>query len=184
MKNLRWLVVVGVFSAACGGQSSKESTAAAPVAGGLAQKPYASLAQVMRALPFTSANIIFDAQSNDPGAPAKEGGGESATARFSGIYKGWPLVEQSALALSETANLILIPGRLCENGKPVPLDREDFRKGIQGLIDAGQAAYAAAQSKNQEKVVEVTDKVTESCAACHMVYRDVPEGKMRCVAPQ
>jgi curli biogenesis system outer membrane secretion channel CsgG len=184
MKNLRWLAVLAVVCAACGGGGSKESTASAP-AQGLKQQPYASLAQVMRALPFTAANILFDAQSNDPGAPAKEGAGAdgSATARFSGIYKGWPLVEQSALALSETANLILIPGRLCENGKPVPLEREDFRKGIEGLVEAGKAAYAAAQTKNQDKVVEVTDKVTEACTACHMTYRDVPEGKMRCVAP-
>ena len=184
MKNVRWWVMVGAVSwAACGGPGAGTTGTPAPAAaGGLTQKPYASLAQVMRALPFPSANIIFDAQSNDPGAPAKEGATDgSATSRFSSIYKGWPLVEQSALALSETANLMLIPGRLCENGKPVPLDREDFRKGIEGLVEAGKAAYAAAQSKSQDKVVEVTDKVTEACANCHMVYRDKPEGKDRCI---
>ena len=115
MKNLRWLAVVVTISfAACGGGTTKDAPASerAPGAAAGLPQPYASLAQVMRALPFTSANIIFDTQTNDPEAPQKEGAADGgATSRFSGIYKGWPLVEQSALALSETANLMLIPGR-------------------------------------------------------------------------
>ena len=187
MKNSRWLLVLTFSVAACGGQQSSSAppaaTPAAPAAAasGLTQQPYATLAQVMRAIPFNSANIIFDTQTNDPGAKPKEGKGESATQRFSSIYTGWPLVEQSALALSETANLMMIPGRLCENGKPVPLDREDFRKGIMGLAEAGKAAYKAAQSKNQEQMIEVSNVVTEACLVCHEVYRDAPDPKDRCV---
>jgi hypothetical protein len=187
MKNLRWLVVVATFSlAACGGGTTKEEAPAAgatpAAAGGLTQQPYASLAQVMRALPFNSANIIFDTQTNDPEAPQKEAAGDGgATARFSGIYKGWPLVEQSALALSETANLMLVPGRLCENGRPVPLDQEDFRKGIQALIEAGKVAHKAAQTKNMEQMIEASNTVTDACFVCHEVYRDVPDNKDRCI---
>jgi hypothetical protein len=117
---------MSVVVAACGGGQPSEAPASAPApaaAAGPTQKPYANLAQVMRAIPFTSANIIFDAQSTDPGAKPKEGaGGDSATARFSSIYSGWQQVEQSAQAISETANLLLVPGRLCENGRPVPLE--------------------------------------------------------------
>jgi hypothetical protein len=43
--------------------------------------------------------------------------------------------------------LILIPGRKCENGLPVPLEQEVYRKAAQGLADAGLAAYRAAQSR-------------------------------------
>ena len=189
MKNLRWLVVLTFSIAACGGQQSSSAppaaTPAAPAgAPGLTQQPYSNLAQLMRAIPFNSANIIFDTQTHDPGEKPKEGGGDSsaATSRFASIYTGWPLVEQSALALSETANLMMIPGRLCENGKPVPLDREDFRKGIVGLAEAGKAAYKAAQSKNQEQMIEVSNTVTEACLVCHEVYRDKPDNKDRCVA--
>jgi hypothetical protein len=186
MKNLRWLVVLTISVAACGGQpSSSAPAAAAPAApaaaGDLKQQPYASLAQLMRAIPFNAANIIFDTQTNDPGAKPKEGaGGDAATQRFASIYTGWPLVEQSAMALSETANLMMIPGRLCENGKPVPLDREDFRKGIMGLAEAGKAAYKAAQSKNQEQMIDVSNTVTEACLVCHEIYRDKPDNKDRC----
>jgi cytochrome c553 len=136
----------------------------------------------MRAIPFPSSNIIFDAQTHDPGAPKKsEGGtGGGASSTFANIYTGWPLVEHSALALAETANLIMIPGRLCQNGKPVPLDREDFRKAAQGLVDAGLAAHKAALAKNQEQLIEVSNQVAEACAACHEIYRDTPTDADRC----
>jgi hypothetical protein len=183
MKNLPWLMGVTMFFAACGGPPPTEQAApaAAQPQPTLTQAPHANLAQLMRAIPFTAANIIFDAQSNDPGAPPKESSGDSATARFSSIYSGWQQVEQSALALSEMANLMMIPGRMCENGRPVPLDREDFRKAIIGLDQAGQAAYKAALTKNQEQVIEVSNQVTEACLACHEVYRDKEDNKDRCI---
>jgi hypothetical protein len=185
MKKSSGLIAIATVSfMACGGPATDApATTAAPGGVVLEQKPAATLAQMMRAIPFTSANIIFDTQTNDPEAPKEAAGGDSATARFSSIYKGWPLVEQSALALTEAANLMMIPGRLCENGKPVPLDREDFRKGILGLAEAGRAAYKAAQSKNQDQMIEVSNTVTEACLVCHEVYRDVPDTQGRCTPP-
>jgi hypothetical protein len=185
MKKSSGLIAIATLSLmACGGPTTEApATTTAPGGVVLEQKPAANLAQMMRAIPFTSANIIFDTQTNDPEAPKEAAGGDSATQRFSGIYKGWPLVEQAALALTETANLMMIPGRLCENGKPVPLDREDFRKGILGLAEAGRAAYKAAQSKNQDQMIEVSNTVTEACLVCHEVYRDVPDGQSRCTPP-
>ena len=146
-------------------------------------QPYGSLAQIMRGINFPSSNLIFDTQTNDPGKPKKLAGGTEggATSTFAGVYSGWQVVENAAVAVSEMANLIQIPGRLCENGKPVPLDREDFRKFSQGLADAGKAALKAAQSKNLDAMVDVSGTVTEACAACHEVYRDkTADNKDRC----
>lgn len=129
----------------------------------------------MRSIPFPNSNLIFDAQTKDPGAPTKANettGGGGASAAFANVYTGWEQLESAAVAVAETANLLMIPGRLCSNGKPVPLDREDFRKGIQGLADAGTAAYKAAKSKSQDAMIEVSGQLTEACAACHEVYRD------------
>jgi hypothetical protein len=100
---------------------------------------------------------------------------------YSSVYPGWQQVENSAIALAETANLILIRGRKCENGLPVPLEQGDYRKAAQSLADAGLAAYKAAQSKNLETMVELSGTISDACAACHEKYRDVPAGKMRCV---
>ncbi len=184
MKNLRWLLGAMVLVAACGGEAPKPAETAAPAPSGPRQEPLANVAQLMRAIPFPSSNIIFDAQTNDPGAPPKPAReGESASARFSAIYTGWPLVEHSAAALTETANLLMIPGRLCQNGKPAPMDREDWKKGVQGLADVGKAALKAAQAKSQEQVIEVSNAVAEACAACHEIYRDVPDEKDRCIPP-
>ena len=161
------------------GAAKQTTTPAKPAASGQARpaaaasKPVGDLAQVMRGILFPNSNLIFDAQSNDPGAPPKkqEGGG-GASATFANIYTGWQVVENAAVALAESADLILKPGRVCSNGKPAPVARADFQKFAQGLREAGIATLAAAKTKSQDKVVEVTDKVAEACANCHEVYRD------------
>lgn len=140
-----------------------------------AAKVESNLGQVMRGILFPNSNIIFDAQNNDPAAPRKEEPG-----KMSNPYGGWLEVENAALALSESANLLIIPGRLCMNGKPVPIQRADWIKFVQILRDAGQAAYKAAQSKNMDNIVDVSGTVTEACSNCHDVYREKPNLANRC----
>jgi hypothetical protein len=141
---------------------------------------HANLAQMMRGIPFTFSNIIFDAQSEDPGAPRDPSEVRGATETFKNVYGGWQEVENSALALSEAANLLMVPGRLCENGKPVPLHEATYRKAAQGLADAGRAAYKAAQSKSMDAIVEVSETVSVACSNCHEPYRDFDNPKDRC----
>lgn len=175
------LAAVGVIVMAMTGASCARDTAATDAAPAPAPQPHATLAQMMRGIPFTFANIVFDAQSQDPGAPreAAEVSG-SATATFRNVYGGWQEVENSALALAESANLVMIPGRLCENGKPVPLADAAYREAAQGLADAGRAAYKAAQSKSMDAIVEVSETVSVACANCHERYRDFDDPKDRC----
>ena len=143
------------------------------------------LAEVMRGILFPNSNILFDAQSNDPGAPpdetnANEGG---AAARFAGIYTGWEQVENAAIALAEAANLITLPGRSCENGEPVPIDQDNWKEWTIGLKEAGERAYAAALNKSQDEVIDATNYVAEACSNCHSTYRDSYSDppKERCV---
>ena len=144
-------------------------------------QPHANLAQVMRGIPFTFSNIVFDAQAQDPGAPRSAAEvTSSATDTFKNVYGGWQEVENSALALAETANLLMIPGRLCENGKPVPVQEETYRKAAEGLAAAGRAAYQAAQSKSMDAIVEVSDTVATACSTCHEPYRDFDDQSRRC----
>jgi hypothetical protein len=178
MKRLGSLMALSVLIVACGTQPPAAPAApAAPTA-----TPHANLAQLMRGIPFPASNIIFDAQSTDPGAkPAESGGaGAGATSQYASVYGGWQAVENSALAISETANLLLIPGRKCENGKDVPLQNEDFQKWAQNLAAAGEAAYKAAQAKNLDQIVEVSGTVSDACAMCHEKYRDKENNADRC----
>ena len=135
-----------------------------------------NLAQVMRGILFPNSNIIFDAQNNDPVAKAKKAEG----AAFGNPYGGWQEVENAALALAESTNLLIIPGRVCSNGKPAPMNRPDWPKFVQGLRTASMEAYKAAQSKNMDKIVDASGTLTEACSACHDVYREKPNLSLRC----
>ncbi len=146
-------------------------------------KPEGSLAELMRAIMFPNSNIIFDVQTNDPAIEKKLGPvGGGALTTFANMYAGWDLVQQAAIALAEAPDLMLKPGRLCSNGRPVPLDREDFPRWAQGLRDVARTVLAAAREKNQEKVSGLTDQLIEACLNCHVQYRnDPPGGPRRCV---
>lgn len=170
------LVATTVLIAGCNRAETPEQAEAPPAVAAHEPQAYANLAQLMQAIPFPASNIIFDTQTTDPGAVTEPGdtSGAGATAQFSGVYGGWLAVENAARALQETSNLIMIPGRTCANGKPVPTDQEDFRKWAANLADAGAAALKAAESKNLDAMVDVSGTVSDACAMCHEKYRDTP----------
>jgi len=157
--------------------------AAAPGRAALAitsARPPGNMAQVMRGILFPSSNLLFNVQTYDPGE--QKAGYQPGTTGFSwvdwgaGIYSGWELVDYAAIALAESASLLLTQGRRCENGKPVPVERVDWIQYTAELADAGRAAYKAAQTRNKEAVGEVTNQIADACLHCHEVYRDKPGG--------
>jgi len=123
--------------------AQNKSGAAAP-----APRVYANLAQLMRGILFPASNVIFAALNDNPDKvpPAKDPA--TATDLLASSYGKWQAVENSALAMSEAASLLTVPGRKCSNGVPVPIRNADWPKFVQGLRDAGMTAYKAAQSKN------------------------------------
>jgi hypothetical protein len=146
--------------------------ASAGTAGLPAPEPMGNLAQVMRGILFPNSNILFDVQSIDPDNPPPAAAGPGATSTFSGIYTGWQVVENAAIALGEAANLITIPGRLCENGRPVPLGQADWAVFTEGLKDAADIMLVAAQARDREAASDATNDLAEACYLCHEVYRD------------
>ena len=143
--------------------------AAAQAAGG---KTIGNLAQVMRGIFFPNANILFDVQSKDPETFGKKQEGADASSTFSGIYTGWQVVENAAIALNEGARLLEVPGRLCQNGKPVPIAQKDWAPFVADLRKASAAMLKAAQSKNKELASDTTNDVAGACENCHSAYRD------------
>src|SRR2546425_12286686 len=137
-----------------------------------------NLSQVMRGILFPNANLIFNVQTHDPSE--KKPSPENPTAGDplnwvtwgSNLYPAWELVDYAAVALAESAPLMLTPGRQCENGKPVPVNDPDWIKFSQELADAGKAAYKASQTRNQEAVSDATNVIVDACSHCHQVYRD------------
>ena len=143
---------------------------------------FGNLAQVMRGILFPSSNIIFNVQLHDPSEPTKPSttgaGTFSWTAWGGDIYPGWQLIDYAAVAIAESAPLMLTPGRRCENGRPVPVERPDWIKFSQELAEAGRAAYRASQTRNQQVVSDVTNQLADACLHCHQIYRDKRGGRL------
>jgi len=137
--------------------------------------PEGNLAEVMRAIAFPNANIIFNTQLKDPGGLAKK---ELAKSPFdyvewgSTVYPGWLAVDQAAVALVESAPLLLTPGRKCQNGRPVPMDRADWKQYVNDLIQVGKLAHEKSKARNYDDFIEISEKLNDACANCHKVYRD------------
>jgi len=175
MRNFGVLITVSVLllvSACSNAQqpttASKEAATAAQVQG--------TLLQVMRGILFPNSNVIFALQGKNPAELKPAGDPSTATDPLLGTYGGWTAVENSGIALAEAANLLIIPGRKCANGRDVPMKNPDWPQLVQGLRDAGMKAYQAGQSKNEDKILEAADAMTTACANCHDKYRDKPGG--------
>jgi len=81
-------------------------------------------------------------------------------------------IDQATIAITETAPLLLTPGRRCQNGRPVPVDRADWKQYVAALAEAGKLAHRASQARNYEAFVSISDKLNDACTNCHKAYRD------------
>ncbi len=134
----------------------------------------------MRGVMFPNSNLIFAAGGKNPADMPPGKRPSAAINPYEGTYGGWQAVENSSLALVEAADLITVPGRLCSNGRPVPTSNPDWPKLVQGLRNAGMMSYKAAQSKNQDKILDASDVLTTACSNCHVKYRDTAKLEDRC----
>ena len=151
------------------------SAPAASTSGTSLPPPEGNLAELMRAIAFPNSNIIFNLQLKDPSNPPKT---DRVIIPFdyvewgATVYPGWLAVDQAAVAIVESAPLLLTPGRKCQNGRPVPVDREDWKKYVAALIEVGKLARRTAQERNYEAFMPIAESLNTACANCHSVYRD------------
>ena len=75
----------------------------------------------------------------------------------------WAAVRRSALTLAEAGNSLMMPGRA--------RDDADWPRDVKMLVDAGNAAYKAAETKNQQALAAVAAPLDTSCTNCHKQYR-------------
>ena len=161
----RSLILASLLCVALPG--SLVSAQTAPVA---LQKVESNLLQLMRGMLFPASNVVFAAQRDLSRFRADQEPAISPNLLTS-LFGGWEAVENASLVLAESANLLLVPGRACANGNVPPIERRDWIQFTQALRDAGQAAYKAARTRNQDAMIEVSGTVAASCSACHGVYR-------------
>jgi cytochrome c556 len=112
------------------------------------------------------------AQNENPADVPRAKDPNLATDLLQSSYGKWQAVENSALAIAEVADLLMRPGQKCANGVDVPVKNADWARFVQELRDAGMTAYAAAQTKNQDKIIDAADVMTTACKNCHDRYRE------------
>ena len=134
----------------------------------------------MRGTLYPASNVVFAAQDVNPAEVPRAKDPNMATDPLTSIFGKWEAVQNSALAIAEVANLLTLPGRKCANGADVPIQNADWSKFVQELRDAGMAAYAAAQTKDQDKMTDAAGVMTNACAHCHFRYREKRNPADRC----
>jgi hypothetical protein len=145
------------------------------------QQVHADLNQLMRGALYPAANVVFVSQVDDPEELKKTGRDPAmSTDPLNAAFGGWVAVENAALTLAESANLMTIPGRSCSNGVPVPMKDAAWAAFVQQLRDGGMKAYQAAKTKDQDKMIEASNAVNASCEGCHRRFRNPRTPANRC----
>jgi hypothetical protein len=75
----------------------------------------------------------------------------------------WGELQGKTLALAESANLLMMPGRA--------RDQDRWMQDSQLMLDAGIAAFRAAKRKDLAALEAVNDQLYVSCTSCHQHYR-------------
>jgi len=166
-----------VVLAVCGmSMVAQEPSTSAP------QQVNADLNRLMRGVLYPAANVVFFPQADDPAdvKPIPGHDPSMATDPLTSTFGGWQAVENAALALAESANLLMIQGRTCSNGVPAPISDPDWSKFVRELRDASMKAYIAAQTRNQDKMIETAEVLSAACANCHRKWRDRRTPVNRC----
>jgi S-disulfanyl-L-cysteine oxidoreductase SoxD len=169
-----------------GWPQSNVEAAAAPAGPGRTYPPLGNMAQLMRGIFFPNANLIFTVQTHDPAEkPKPVAGGQTGGFSFvewgAGIYGGWELVDNAAIALADASPLMLTPGIRCENGRPAPVAEPDWIKFTEQMIAVARKTYQASQSRKQDAVSEATGDLSDAYAAAERAVKGlIPPRVLHC----
>ena len=161
MRSRHWFFLVGVllyvagvgFVIAGARTARRAPTADAAVA---VVTPIATVKQIMKGIVAPAAMAVFNSVSTTVSVKGIEEKAPETDAE-------WEALGNSAAALIESGNLLLMGSRVVDKG--------DWLKYSQDLIDSGKAALTAAQGKSTEQVLASGEKINESCDNCHRKYQ-------------
>ena len=160
MRTVHWLFVVGVALFVSGiafvvaGARAARRTPTTQTA--VAVVPVASVKQIMKGIVGPAATTVF----NSVGTIASASGVEEHAPHTD---EEWEEVGNSAAALIESGNLMLIGNRM--------VDKDDWVKMSQAMIDAGKVTLSAVRAKNADQVFASGEAINESCDNCHHKYQ-------------
>lgn len=74
----------------------------------------------------------------------------------------WEQLQNQALMLAESGNLLMMPGRTRQG---------DWDKMSKVMLDIGATAFKAAKAHDQAAIEALNDPLNDACIACHIAYR-------------
>jgi cytochrome c556 len=108
-------------------------------------RPVGTVHDIMEMITIPASNAVFAAASEPPKDAA-----------------GWDTVRKQAVAVAESSNLLLMPGRA--------VDTKDWTKWATAQLTAAQAVIKAAQAKDADALSKASDALYDTCDGCHTVY--------------
>ena len=159
MKTRHWFFLVGVLLYVAGiGFAIAGARAArlAPAVEAPITSPVASVRQIMKGIVAPAATVVFNSVSTTVSIRGTE-------EKFPQNDAEWEDVGNSAAALIESGNLLLMGSRAVDKGEWVKMS--------QAMIAAGKVALKATADKSAEGVLAAGEKVNASCDACHRRYQ-------------
>jgi hypothetical protein len=146
------LFVSGIGFIIAGGRAAR----AAPAVEAPAIAPVATVQQIMKGIVGPAATTVFGAV----GTTVSASGTEEKAPRTD---QEWEEVENSAAALIESANLLLMGNRAVDKGDWLTMSR--------AMSEAGLKALKATRAKSVEGVLDVGEDLYLSCDNCHRKYQ-------------
>jgi cytochrome c556 len=105
-----------------------------------------STSQLMISIIYPASNAIFYIHR---GAPKDD--------------KEWAAMQANALMMAEPGNLLMMGNRA--------KDQDNWIKDAKLLVEAGAAAFKAAQAKDVGALDALSDQLNTACVTCHQDYR-------------
>ena len=160
MGTRHWFFLVGVFLYVAGIgfviAGARAAREAPPVDAAPQTVPIASVKQIMKGIVAPAATTVFNSVSTTVSFKGTE---EKAPH----TDEEWEQVGNAAAALVESGNLLLMGTRA--------IDKGDWVKMSQALIEAGKKTLKAVREKSAESVLESGEAVNTSCDNCHRRYQ-------------
>jgi cytochrome c553 len=109
-------------------------------------QPASTMSELMVKIIYPASDAIFYITTREPKTEAE-----------------WGDLQGQALALAESANLLMMPGRA--------RDHDRWMQDAKLMLDAGRAAFRAAKTKDVAALDALNDQLYTSCTTCHQHYR-------------
>jgi hypothetical protein len=168
---MRILIGALLFTAAAVAQppspsapASQPSSPSAPASRERLMQPASTMSELMVNIIYPASDAIFYITTREPKTEAE-----------------WVELQGKALAVAESANLLMMPGRA--------RDQDRWMDDAKLMLDAGRAAFRAAKAKDVAALDALNDQLYTSCTSCHQHYRTnygrrpAPEPQAKLIPP-